>query len=142
MSKTTDYGNALLRLILQAVPFANFADNAAASPATQLWVSLHTADPGEAGVQTTNEVTYPGYGRVSVARSAAGFTVTGDTATFVSAVTFGAASGGSTTAAFLGIGTAASGAGRLLLKGSITPVIPISSGTTPQLAAGSTIKEE
>lgn len=36
---------------------------------TNIFVSLHTADPGETGTQTTSEATYGGYARVSVART-------------------------------------------------------------------------
>jgi hypothetical protein len=42
-------------------------------------ISLHTADPGEAGDQTTSEATYKSYARVSVARTTAGWTVTSGT---------------------------------------------------------------
>jgi hypothetical protein len=41
---------------------------------TDLYLALHTADPGEAGNQTTSEATYTSYARVTVARSGAGFT--------------------------------------------------------------------
>ncbi len=44
----------------------------ATSTTTKLWVSLHTADPGNSGNQGTNEVTYTGYARVATNRSGAG----------------------------------------------------------------------
>jgi hypothetical protein len=142
MSKTTTYANSMLRLILNGTAIANLADNAAASPLTNLHLSLHTTDPGEAGTQSASEVAYPGYARLAVSRSPAGFTVTGDTANLAAAATFGAATGGSTTAAFFGVGSAASGAGTLFYRGPITPNIPISNGTTPQLSTATSIKEE
>lgn len=43
--------------------------------AGNLYVSLHTADPGAGGDQTTNEAAYTSYARVAVARTVAGWTV-------------------------------------------------------------------
>ena len=76
MSKGDTFENDLLRLIFNATAIGNIADNAATSPLTQLFVSLHTADVGEAGSQTTNEVAYTGYARVGVNRNTGGWTVT------------------------------------------------------------------
>ena len=73
MSKGDTFENDLLKLIFQAVAIANLADNAATGPLTNLYVSLHTADPGEAGNQSTSEATYTGYARVAVARTAGGW---------------------------------------------------------------------
>jgi hypothetical protein len=54
------------------------------------------------------------------------------------AVSFPAGTGGSGTASYFGIGTAASGAGALLYSGTVTPNIVCGNGVTPQLttAAG------
>jgi len=72
MSKSNAFENSLLKLIFNATAIANLADNAATSPLTNLYVSLHTADPGEAGDQSTNEVSYTSYARVAVARTTGG----------------------------------------------------------------------
>ena len=48
--------------------------------ATQLDLHLHTADPGEAGISTTNEATYTGYAAVTVSRAGSAWTVSGNTA--------------------------------------------------------------
>ena len=53
MSKGDTFESDLLKLIFNATAIANIADNAASSPLTNLFVPLHTADPGEAGSQTT-----------------------------------------------------------------------------------------
>ena len=63
----------LLDLLFFGTAFPNIADNAAAAPLTQLYVSLHTADPGEGGDHGSAETSYGGYARVAVARSAAGW---------------------------------------------------------------------
>ena len=133
MSKGNTYENDLLKLIFNATAIANIADNAASSPLTSLYVSLHTADPGEAGDQTTNECAYTSYARVAVARSGAGFTVTNNSVSPAADVTFPAATGGTETATHFAIGTATSGAGKLLYSGTVSPNISISNGVTPKL---------
>src|SRR4051794_26930841 len=88
MSKGDTFENDLLKLIFNATAIANIADNAAASPLTNLYVSLHTADPGEGGSQTTSECNYTGYARQAVARTTGGFTVTANSVSPVADVTF------------------------------------------------------
>lgn len=63
MSKGNTFENDLLQLIFNAVAIANLAQNGV-SPITNIEVSLHTADPGEAGDQTTSETAYTGYARI------------------------------------------------------------------------------
>src|SRR3954466_1137834 len=101
--------NDLLKLIFQATAIANIADNAASSPLTNLYVSLHTASPGAGGSQTTNECAYGDYARQAVARTSGGFTVSGATVHPVADVVFPTAISGSETATYVGIGTAISG---------------------------------
>ena len=67
MSKSNAYETDLLGLLFNGTAIANIADNAASAPLTDLFVALHTADPGEAGNQGTNEANYTGYNRVTVA---------------------------------------------------------------------------
>ena len=57
-------------------------------------------------------------------------------------VTFPAGTGGSGTATHWGLGTASSGAGVLLYKGSISPTIACGSGVTPKLTAGTVVSED
>lgn len=133
MSFGNTFENDLLKLIFNAVAIANLADNASASPLTNLYIALHTSDPGEAGDQTTNEVTYTSYARVAVARSGSGWTVTNNSVSPVSEVSFPAGTGGSGTATHFSVGTASSGAGKLILKGTITPNIVCGNGVTPKL---------
>ena len=79
MSKGNTFENDWLLLIFNATAIANIADNAASSPLTTLQVSLHTADPGEGGSQTTSETSYTSYARVAVARTAGGWMTAGAT---------------------------------------------------------------
>lgn len=82
------FENDLAKLILQATAIANIADNAASAPLTNLYIGLHTADPTGAGSQTSSEANYNGYARQAVARSAAGFSITGSVANLNANVSF------------------------------------------------------
>lgn len=136
MSKSNLMENAILALIFNATAFANLAENDVSSPATDLHVSLHTADPGESGDQSTNEATYTSYARVAVARTSGGWTVSGNAVTNTAAIVFPEATGGSNTITHFGVGVAASGAGQLLYKGALTASLAVSTGIQPQFAAG------
>lgn len=146
MSKGNTFENDLLKLIFNATAIANLADNAATSPLTSLYVSLHTGDPGEAGDQTTSECNYTSYARVAVARTTGGFTVTNNSVSPVANIDFANPTNATNlpqTATHFGIGTASSGAGKLLYKGTVTPNIVISNtGVTPRLTTSSTITED
>lgn len=142
MSKGNTFENDLLKLIFNATAIANMADNAASSPLTNLYVSLHTGDPGEAGDQTTSEITYTSYARVAVARTSGGWTVTNNSVSPVAAITFPAGTGGSGTATYFAVGTASSGAGKLLYSGTVTPNIVTGNGITPVLTTASTVTED
>lgn len=142
MSKSNALETALLALLFNGTPIANIADNAASGPLTELYVSLHTADPGEGGNQQSNEATYTDYARVAVDRDSGGWTVSGNTVNPVAAIDFPTASGGSNTITHFGIGTASSGAGVLLYSGALDSSIAVSSGITPQLTTDTEITED
>jgi hypothetical protein len=145
MSKSNALENGLLELIFKNTNFANIGDATGlrgSTTAGSLFVSLHTADPGEAGDQTTSETAYTSYARVAVARSGAGFVVTANSVSPAANVDFPACTGGTATITHFGIGTALSGAGVLLYKGTVTPNIAVSSGVTPRLTTASTITED
>jgi hypothetical protein len=139
-AKTDAWENALLLLLFNNTNAANIGDATglrASTTAGQLFVSLHTADPGEAGAQNTSEVAYTGYARVGINRAsgAGGFTVSTNTVSFgTNPTSFGACTAGSATATHFGIGTASTGAGVLLYKGALSASIAISSGVTPQIS--------
>lgn len=142
MSKSNTFENDWLKLIFNATAIANLADNAASSPLTNLYVSLHTADPGEAGNQTTNETSYTSYARVAVARTSGGWTVTNNSVSPVANIDFPAATGGSGTITYFGVGSASSGTGVLYYSGTVSPSISVTSGVTPRLTTASTITED
>ncbi len=140
--KSDTFENDWLKLIFNATAIANMADNAAASPLTDLYVALHTADPTDAGVQTASEATYTGYARVAVARTAGGWTVTGNSVSPVAAISFGACTAGANTITHWSVGVASSGGTKILYAGSVTPSISVSAGVTPQLTTASTVTED
>jgi hypothetical protein len=145
MSKSNAWENALLSLLFNNNNAANIGDATGlrgASTAGSLFVSLHTADPGEAGDQTTSETAYTSYARVAVARSSSGWTVTNNSVSPASTIAFPACTGGTSTITHFGIGTAASGAGVLLYKGTVSPNISVASGVTPQLTTSTAITED
>jgi hypothetical protein len=103
---------------------------------TDLYVSLHTGDPGEAGSQTTSECAYGSYARVTVARSGVGWTVASNTATNAALIQFPQCSSGSEVVTHVAIGTASSGAGQVIVKGALSASLSVSSGIQPQFSAG------
>jgi hypothetical protein len=139
MSATNAFETDLLELIFNNTDIANIGDAAGlqnSATAGSLYVSLHTGDPGETGDQTTSEATYTSYARVAVARSGAGWTVSGNNASNAAAVTFPTATGGTNDITHFGIGTDSSGAGNLLFKGALTATLSVSNGITPSFAIG------
>lgn len=120
MAAATDvFENQLLALIFNNANLGGIGDSTGlrgASAAGQLYISLHTANPGEGGNQSTSEAGYAGYSRVGVARTAAGWEVTDNAVSNVETVQFPAATSGSSTITHVGIGTAATGAGKLLYR--------------------------
>lgn len=142
MSKGNTFENDFLKLIFNATAIANIADNAASSPLTNLYVSLHTADPGEAGTQATSECAYTSYARVAVARTSGGWTVTNNNVSPAANIDFPQCTGSTETASYMGIGVASSGATKLLYSGTITPNIAISNGVTPRLTTATAITED
>lgn len=139
MSMTNYLETALLELLFNGTAISNIADNAASAPLTQVYISLHTSDPGEAGNQSTNEATYTSYARVAVDRSETGWTVTGNSVSPAANIEFPVGTGGSGTVTHVGIGTAASGNGVLLFKGEVTPGIVTGTGYVPRLTPDSVI---
>ena len=145
MSKTNACENSLLLLIFNNTDFALIGDAAGlqnSATAGSLYVSLHTADPGEAGDQSTNEIAYTSYARVAVARPGAGWTATRNAVSPAATISFPAGTGGSGTATHFGVGTSSSGAGVLLYKGAISPTIVCGNGITPQLTTATAITED
>ena len=134
MSKSNTLETQIITLIFNgtALPWAN----------ANLFVALHTADPGEAGDQTTSEATYTGYARVLVTRDAAGWTVSGNQASNTAEVTFPECTGGTNTITHVSVGLVATSASQILYKGALTASIDISNLITPRFPVGTIVVQE
>lgn len=141
MPKNAAFDNSLLLLIFNATTIANIANNASSSPLTNLYVSLHTADPTTSGNQTSSEATYTGYARVAVARTSAGWTVTTNSVSPAATISFPACTGGTNTITNWAVGSASTGTGSILYSGTVSPNISVANGVTPQLTTASTVTE-
>ena len=142
MSASNSLENSILEHILNNAAVANVGDATGlrgSTTAGSLYLSLHTADPGEAGDQTTSEATYTSYARVAVSRAGTGWTVTANSAALAAIAAFPAATGGTNTITHFGVGTASSGAGVLLFSGTVSPNISVSNGVTPRLTTATVI---
>lgn len=101
---------------------------------TNLWIALHTADPGEAGTAVTSEATYGAYARVVLTR-ASDFTVVGNQISNANLEQFAQCSSGSNTITHASIVDSASGAGNIIVRAALNTSIPVSTGIQPQFAA-------
>jgi hypothetical protein len=133
--------NDMLKLVFNATNWSLIADNTGTTPLANIFVSLHTADPGETGTQSTSEISYTGYARIAVARTTGGWTASSAGSTSpVANIDFGqmtAGAGGTVT--HFATGTLTSGAGVILFSGTVTPNIVVSNGVIPRLTTASTI---
>src|SRR5215217_1251055 len=126
MPKALPFASELLDLILNGGP-----DAGVGIAQTELYLSLHTADPGTRGLQDANEVTqaaYVGYTRQPVSRTGSSWSraVNGEAALLANA-DWPAAGPGSTGAVIthVGLGCYATGPGRMLYTGPTLDVRPI-----------------
>lgn len=139
MSKSNTFENDLLKLIFNNDDITLIGDASGiqnSATAGSLYVSLHTADPGEAGDQTTNETAYTNYARVAVARTTGGWTVSGNAVSNAALVQFATCGVTGATLTYFGVGAESSGAGKLLYSGALSASLAVSSGIQPQFAAG------
>lgn len=143
-AKSTDLASKLLKLMYQAVAWANVADNAATSPITNVYVAAHTADPNVtpgSGDQSTSEAAYTGYGRQAVARSSGGWVVATNTCGPVANVVFPVSTSGTPSITFFSTGPGASGATGRWHSGPVVPTIVVSTVVPQTLANGPWISE-
>ena len=143
MSKSTATCNSILALIFNATAFANIAQNNGSSPLTNLYVSLHTGDPGVGGSQTTSEANYTSYARVAVSRDTSGWTAPSSGSTNNAAIIqFAECTGSSSTVTHVAIGTDSSGTGRVLYSGALSASRTISTGIQAQFNANALVVTE
>ena len=137
MPKSTLTCNSILALIFNATAWADLAENDSSSPLANLYISLHTADPGVGNSQLTNETAYTNYARVAVVRTTSGWAVPASGATSNQAlIQFAQCGVTGATLTHVAIGTAASGAGTVLYAGALSSSLAVANGIQPQFAAG------
>lgn len=139
MSMSNASETALLNLLFNNTDWANVGDAAGlqnSATAGSFHIALHSADPTDTGNQSTSEISYTGYARVAIARSGAGFTVSGNQVSNAAIVQFGECTAGSASASYFSVGLGSSGATEILYSGSLASPRSISSGITPLFNIG------
>ncbi len=135
MPKSTTFSNDFVALIFNGTAIADLAENDTTAPLTNLYLSLHTADPGVGGSQLTNETAYTNYVRVAVARTTAGWDAPSGGATQNAAlVQFAQCGVTGSTITHVAVGTAASGAGKVLYAGALNSSLAVANLIQPQFA--------
>lgn len=127
--------------------FSNYAENAVLAQvfqgtalpwaaASTLYLAAYSADPGEAGSATTNEIAYGSYARVALTR-ATDFDLTGDTLSNANLEQFPQSTSAALDIAWVAIVDSASGAGNIIARMQVGTAIPTTVGVTPQFVPGS-----
>lgn len=145
MPKSTDACNRVVNLMYRSTAWPNVADNAAASPLTNVVVALHTATLTAAtNSQAENEVAYTNYARQNVLRSTGWNAASGGSTANAALLQFPQSGATGATLAAVSTGTTASGATPVwhygLLNSSI--VIGAAASITPQFLAGALVITE
>lgn len=138
MSKGNTTENDLVKFYFNNVAMPAYGSN--------LYISLHTADPGEGGDQTTNEVSYTGdsgdYARIAVSRDAGGWTVASNQSSNAALIQFAVSNTGPVVATHIAIGTSASGAGQVIASGALSASLTINNLVQPQFSIGGIAYQE
>ena len=137
MSKSNVWELGVYKLVFQNLAMGTIGDAGGLLPSSaagSLYISLHSADPGEAGDQTTNELAYTNYARVGVARGTATWTAAAGSVTNISAISFPTCGTAGGTATYFAVGGSATGTGNMLYSGSLTASLAITNGITPSFA--------
>jgi len=143
MPKSTTFANDVLGLIYRAAAIADLADNDATSPATTLYIRLHTGALAAGDPGNTNEATYGGYAALAVARSGAGWSApSGGSLDNAALLQFAECTSGTNTITHVSINKAASGTGACLHSGALAASRTVSAGIQPQFAAAALVVTE
>lgn len=137
MPKSTPTCNSIINLMYRATAWANVADNAAASPLTNTYAGLHTANLTAAtNSQAENETAYTNYGRVAVARSTGWDAASGGATANSALLQFPACGVTGATLTHVSVGVGSSGATAVWHYGALNSSLAVANGITPQFAAG------
>jgi len=142
MTISNTYEAAILAHIYQNVAITGLGDAAGVLPsavAGTIKVALHTADPGDAGTQSTSECAYPGYARTTIARSTSAITLSGSSPTQIantSVMSWPMCTGGTETATHFSFGD---DDGDIIHSGALNAPLLIANLITPTAAAGALV---
>lgn len=150
MSKSNSFETSLLTLIFNNTNIANIGDATGlqgASTAGSFYVRLFTSAVAIDDATYGTQAAYTGYvaGGVAVARSGAGWTVSGNQVSNAAAITFGACTAGSETIRYFGIfyDNSTNTEAARQFWGQLTSDLAVSSGITPEFAIGAiTVTED
>jgi len=146
MSKSNVWENELMALVFNNTSAAGIGDAGGlrgAVAAGNFYLALHTADPGEAGIQTTSETAYTGYARIAVPRTTAGFTVSANSVSLFANADFGSCTAAPGTAiTHFSIGDDATLGGKIRYKGTLTPNITMAVGVIPRITTAANLVTE
>lgn len=137
MPKSTPTCNSIVNLMYRATPWANVADNASASPLTNTYGALHTADlTAGTNSQAENETAYTNYLRQAIARSTGWDAASGGATQNAATISFPQCGASGATLTHVSTGVASGGATAVWHYGALNSSLVVSSGITPQFAAG------
>lgn len=139
-SMVNSFENSLALLLFNNTAITNIGDatglvGSTAAGSTQLALSSAALSDTDT-LLTATELAYTGYARPTQARSGAGWTVSGDTASNAALIQFGSmTAGGPVTAVHVGLGFISTG-NVLRLQQALTSNLVINNGVNPQFAIG------
>lgn len=137
MPKSTATCNSIINLMYRATAWANVADNAASSPLTNTYVGMHTADlTAGTNSQAEDETAYTNYARQAVARSTGWTAASGGATENAATISFPQCGASGATLTHVSTGVGSSGATAVWHYGELNSPLAVSSGITPQFAAG------
>lgn len=136
MPKSTATANSIVDLMYSATNWANVADDTATAPLANTYVSLHTASPGTGDDQTTNETAYTDYARQAVDRGTGWDAASGGATANAATISFPQCGVTGATLTHVATGTTLGAAGHVWHQGALNSPLAVSSGITPQFAAG------
>lgn len=137
MPKSTATCNSVVNLMYRATAWANVADNAAASPYANVYVALHTGNLTAAtNSQAENETAYTNYVRKAAARSTGWDAASGGATQNAATISFDQCGVTGATLSHVSTGPVVSGASAVWHYGALNSSLVVSSGITPQFAAG------
>ena len=138
MSATNYLETALLNLVFNKTLDAIFGTLSGTGDASY-YLALFTADPTESGGLAA-EATYGSYARIAVARTAGGWTVSGNQASNTALVQFVKSTLTAADVTHVGVMSGATpGAGTMLISLQLTTPTPTTTGIQPQFDAGTLV---